>query len=279
MTFQFLTVSMINKARTNGGFIDQTEFKTAARYIFDTLIIDDDVLALIDLYLQHIRPRLNPQCDYVLLSTNGTQFQSLTTSMTMLVHEAIGKYIHLTRYRQIVETESSERLTLEEQHFITEDQKHSSHVAKDHYKKMQSRIVAIEGKKCMEKMTSRAEKNSDLFQMFREINLSFNSDVLNKSQQIISNVASSGTSPIDASEIGESSSSGDPYQPVLDVNDSMDLVITESENVHPVNTQFSNVSNNDIPIKHEIASSETKRIKNIKFTAEEDRFLNEGIKK
>ena len=59
----------------------------------------------------------------------------------------------------------------------------------------------------------------------------------------------------------------------------MDLVITESENVHPGNTQFSNVSNNDVPIKHEIAGSETKRIKNIKFTAEEDRFLNEGIKK
>jgi len=140
-------------------------------------------MALIDLYLQHIRPRLNPQCEYLLLSTNGTQFQSLTTSMTMLVHEAIGKYIHPTRYRQIVETESSERLTLEEQHFITEDQKHSSHVAKVHYKKKQSRIVAIEGKKCMEKMTSRAEKNSDLFQMFRSINLSFNSDVLNKSQR------------------------------------------------------------------------------------------------
>ena len=127
MTFQFLTVSMINKARTNGGFIDQTEFKTAAWYIFDTLIIDDDVMALIDLYLQHIRPRLNPQFYYVLLSTNGTQIQSLTTSMTMLVHEAIGKYIHPTCYQQIVETESSERLTLEEQHFITdtEDQKHA----------------------------------------------------------------------------------------------------------------------------------------------------------
>jgi len=65
---------MVDKARTNGGFIDQTEFKTASKYIFDTLIITEDVMELIDLYLQHIRPRLNPQSDYLLLSTNGTQF-------------------------------------------------------------------------------------------------------------------------------------------------------------------------------------------------------------
>ena len=40
----------------------------------------------------------------------------------MLVHEAIGKYIHPTRYRQIVETASAERLTREEQKTISEDQ-------------------------------------------------------------------------------------------------------------------------------------------------------------
>ena len=31
MTYQFLTVDMINKARSNGGFVDQKEFKTASR--------------------------------------------------------------------------------------------------------------------------------------------------------------------------------------------------------------------------------------------------------
>ena len=31
MTYQFLTVNMVNKARNNGGFIDQREFKTASR--------------------------------------------------------------------------------------------------------------------------------------------------------------------------------------------------------------------------------------------------------
>ena len=43
MTFQFLTMAMIEKARTNGGFVEQTEFKTSSKYIFDTLIISEDV--------------------------------------------------------------------------------------------------------------------------------------------------------------------------------------------------------------------------------------------
>ena len=42
--------------------------------------------------------------------------------MTMLVHRAIGKYIHLTSYRQIIETKSCERLTVEEQHDTPEKQ-------------------------------------------------------------------------------------------------------------------------------------------------------------
>ena len=108
---------------------------------------------VLDLYIDYIRPRLNPQCDYLLVSTNGTQFQSLTTAMTMLVHQAIGKYINPTRYRQIIETESSERLTRQQQEIVSEDQKHSSRVAKIFYKKKQSRRVAIEGRKCMDKMT------------------------------------------------------------------------------------------------------------------------------
>ena len=102
MTFQFLTVSMIRKAKTFGGIIDQTEFETAATYVFDSLAISEDI---IDLYMEHVRPRLNPKCDYLLLSTNGTQYKSLTTAMILLVKQAIGKYINPTRYRQIIETE------------------------------------------------------------------------------------------------------------------------------------------------------------------------------
>ena len=80
--------------------------------------------------------------------------------MVMLVHQAIGKNINPTRYRQIIETESSDRLTLDEQRVISEDQKHSSNVAKIYYKKKQSRLVAVEGKKCMDKMTGSSREGN-----------------------------------------------------------------------------------------------------------------------
>ena len=85
--------------------------------------------------------------------TVSTQFQSLTNAMTILVHQVIKKYINPTKYRQIIETESGERLTSDEQRIISEDQKHSSTVAKIFYKKKHSRMVAVEGKKCMDQMT------------------------------------------------------------------------------------------------------------------------------
>lgn len=59
-----------------------------------------------------------------------------------MVSEAIGKYIQLTRYRQIIETESAKFLLLKEQEGISEDQKHSSNVARVHYQKKRSREFA-----------------------------------------------------------------------------------------------------------------------------------------
>ena len=191
MTFQYLTLPMINKARVNHGFIDQTEFKTAAKYLFDTLIITPDVFTVLDAYIDNVRPLLNPVCNYVLISTTGNQYQSLTTAMTMLVHEAIGKYIHPTRYRQIVETTSADRLTRAEQETISEDQKHSSTVAKIHYKKKQSRNVALEGKRCMEKMLAgaRISESNDIsacLAELRALNSSIvNDPVMQKSAEIV----------------------------------------------------------------------------------------------
>ena len=51
---------------------------------------------------------------------------------------AIGKYIHPTQYRQIIETQSAEFLQPKEQKWISEDQKHSSNVACVHYQKKRS---------------------------------------------------------------------------------------------------------------------------------------------
>ena len=135
MTFQYLTLDMISKAKENGGFVDQTEFKTRDKYEFDTLILDENVLKVIDSYVKNLRPLMNPTCNYLLVSTSGTQYQAFTAAMSLLVKEAIGKYINPTRYRQIIETQSSEQLDPHEQDVLSKDQKHSSSVAKRFYKK------------------------------------------------------------------------------------------------------------------------------------------------
>jgi hypothetical protein len=44
---------------------------------------------------------------------------------------------------QIIETESVKNLDLEEQQLVSEDQKHSSNVARVHYQKLRSREVAL----------------------------------------------------------------------------------------------------------------------------------------
>ena len=154
MTYQYLTIEMLEKAKVNGGYIDQTDFKTSTTYGFDTIIIDEDVSKILNLYVEHVRPRLNPTCSYLFVNTNGMMQQNLCHSMTILVHQAIGKYIHPTRYRQIVETESVEKLSNEEQQSISRDQKHNSNVAKLHYQKRLSRDVAVKGKECMQKLTA-----------------------------------------------------------------------------------------------------------------------------
>ena len=72
--------------------------------------------------------------------------------MSKLVFDVIGKYIHPTRYRQIVETQSLNEITNEEQRILSEDQKHSSAVAKVHYQKQRSREVALKGHECQGKL-------------------------------------------------------------------------------------------------------------------------------
>ena len=57
---------------------------------------------MIDEYIKYIRPLLKPLCDFLLVNRNGLQFSKLTDLMSNLVYDAIGKYIHLTRYRQLV---------------------------------------------------------------------------------------------------------------------------------------------------------------------------------
>lgn len=130
MTYQYLTVNMFTEAEKNGGYVDQKMFKTADQYVFDSILLDDICIKIIGTYVTFIRPLLSPSCGYLLINRNGKQLCKLTDCFSILVFEAIGKYVNPTRYRQIIETESCNTLSLEECGWITEDQKHSSEVAK-----------------------------------------------------------------------------------------------------------------------------------------------------
>ena len=121
-TYQHLTVTMSKNAKTNAGIVDQTIFKTAIKYGFNSLYFDEISLGIVDDYVQFVRPLLHLQCDYLLLNRNGLQFLKLTDLLSVLVFQAIGKFIHPTRYRQIIETESVSKLDLKEQRFVSEDQ-------------------------------------------------------------------------------------------------------------------------------------------------------------
>ena len=153
MTYQYLTVDMVRNVPF-GGIIDQSEFKTNFKYGFDSLVISSDCAAILIGYLNCIRPRLNPTCSYLLVSRSGKQLTNLCNVFGRLVYEAIGKYISPTRYRQIIETESATSLSVEEQRIVSEDQKHSSHVAQVHYQKQKSQAVAVKGRECFQKLVS-----------------------------------------------------------------------------------------------------------------------------
>ena len=152
MTYQYLTVEMVNKAKSNGGFIDQNMFKTAGKYGFDSLYLTETSMQVLDGYINHVRPLLKPNCDYVLVTRNGGQHNKLGELMSKLVFDATGKYVHPTRYRQIVETASCKQLSNSAQSTISEDQKHSSVVARVHYQKQRSREVASKAHKCLEEL-------------------------------------------------------------------------------------------------------------------------------
>ncbi len=152
MSIQFLTLDMMKEAHRSG-FVDQTQFKTAENFIFDSLKFSKDSLVVIDSYIQHVRPLCNPKCDFVLVTSKGHQYTAIGTAMSLLVQQAIGKFINPTRYRQIVETESKEKLSPRQQETISKDQKHSSTVAKRHYQKTNSREVAVQGQVCMDMLT------------------------------------------------------------------------------------------------------------------------------
>ena len=106
MTYQYLTVEMVNAANEKGGFIDQKILKTSGKYGFDSVILTETSMQVLNGYINFVRPSLKPCCNFVLVTKNGGQHSKLGDVMNKLVFDAIGKYVHPTRYRQIVETHS-----------------------------------------------------------------------------------------------------------------------------------------------------------------------------
>ena len=93
-----------------------------------------------------MRLRLNPCCDYVLICRNGKQIYKLSNIFGRAVFLAIGKYKNPARYRRIIETESAEKLDLDEQTCLSEDQKHASNVAQIYYQELRSENIAMKAK-------------------------------------------------------------------------------------------------------------------------------------
>ena len=129
MTYQYLMVDMIATAKEKAGFIDQKAFKTAGKYGFDSLILTDANMQVLNGYISYVRPLLKPGAISFVSTEIATNMLNWARSRANCCLMQLEKYIHPTCYSQIVETESLNQLTGEEQRVLSEDQKHSSAVA------------------------------------------------------------------------------------------------------------------------------------------------------
>ena len=79
-----------------------------------------------DDFIEFVRPFSSPQCNYLLINRNGLQHNKSTHMMSQLVDEATGKFFNPTRHRQIIETESVQNFSPDQQKWVTENKEHSS---------------------------------------------------------------------------------------------------------------------------------------------------------
>ena len=109
-----------------------------------------------------MRPHLNPYYDNVLICRNGKQISKLSNIFGGAFFLLIGKRINPTSYRQIIGTESAEKLTLDEQTCLSEYQKHASNVAKIHYQKLRPENIAMKARSCLEKLQDSSKSSEQL---------------------------------------------------------------------------------------------------------------------
>ena len=317
MTYQFITLQMLETAKSNGGFIDQTTFKTHEKYAFDTLVLSADVLQILDSYVRTVRPLLHPTCDYLILTTNGKQYTAFGTAMSLLVHQAIGKYVNPTRYRQIIETESCEKLTTSEMDVISKDQKHSSYVAKRIYQKKLSRDVATQGKSCMQKLVGSEGDNhskqlaSTISQLKTRVQCDSDPDASDSTTVTVFPTTAADKSNINNTKlythINAPSARSSAPTPEITVSRAISQTAVTQENRYESNALYDvNITSNvntddrvrcdtqnlsqddivhvmeeclDLEVKKEDAAEAVRGTGLKRFSLEEDSFLKEGIKK
>ena len=272
MSLQYLTTQMIDMAMKNGGFVDQSQFKTNDQYGFDSLKFTNDALDVVKMYIDRIRPLCQPKCEFVLVTTCGTQYTAFCNALSLLTHEAIGKHITPTRYRAIVESESVVRLDKQKQTIISKDQKHSSAVAKRFYQKRLSREIAEEG----------AEAMKELVGDERESHTGVLATVLRESFQVVD----------DQIEATASDQTADKGIPIDDEKSTGSIIVVEGqgkesnkpiivdENLPTADASKSDdsdsnlVESDNIEVKKE-ELEEGKRF--LTFTTAEDKFLRDGF--
>ena len=292
MTYQYITLQMVEEAKKNGGYIDQTAFKTEKEYGFDTIILSTQVQQILESYINIVRPRLKPTCDFLVLTTNGKQYTAFGSAMSLLVHQAIEKYVNPTRYRQIIESESAERLTPEEMDAVSKDQKHSSYVARRIYQKKLSRDVAEQGRTCMEKITGegRDEHTQEMANVIAEVTSNSKDAYVvepdNTETVVEENVPS--VIPPDVEEImsimGEASL--EPKAEVCDtemasvehINNSCDAPLEPIDGVK--GEEMPQSSGMTIEVKKELVQEDIHRDQiQLRFSSAEDAVLKEGIER
>jgi len=108
-------------------------------------------------YIDFVRPLLKPQCNFVLVTRNGGQHSKLGDVMSKLVFDTIGKFIQI----------------------LSQDQKHSSSVAKIHYQKQRSLEVAVKAHKCLQRLQGTKGSEVD-----REVHTRFSGSSLGLSARV-----------------------------------------------------------------------------------------------
>ena len=277
MSLQYLTVGMMESAVQNDGFVDQTKFKTSNQFLFDTLKFSKDALDVVSMYQQRIRPLCTPKCEYIILTTNGTQYTAFCNAMSILTHEAIGKHITPTRYRAIVESESVDKLDKEQQAIISQDQKHSSAIARRSYQKKLSRQIAVDGAKAMKQLVGAdRERHTELLaSALRDTEMSNDTETSNDSENTCEDKNEQSTDEVqlhDPSSTNDDTGAKNPYVVMDSIN--VDEISCSSKAPQAEEQTPKVIVSDDIEVKKEELEhgKQTFRL----FTKTEDEHMRSG---